>query len=103
MDYRRLIIRFRQFGGIRLVRKYIGMGLFWPIVKAFFSCLMRGQSFKHIYPVILQKVEPFLEQRYAPMVQEFKMFKVRAQKEQKYLVLLVTGNGAGTRISACLL
>lgn len=72
MDFRRLVIRFRQFGGIRLVRKYNGMGLFWPIVKAFFSCLLRGQSFKQIYPVILQKVEPFLEQRYDPVASRFK-------------------------------
>jgi len=53
-------------------------------VKAGVRCLVKGQSFKGIYPVVLKKVESFLVERYAPLVSGFK-FQVsqKAQKTQK--------------------
>ena len=41
-------------------------------MKAGVRCLVKGQSFKGIYPVVLKKVESFLVERYAPLVSGFK-------------------------------
>lgn len=64
MDYHRLINRYKQFGGFRLVKEYARLGLLWPIAKTFLRCLFKRESFKKIYPVVLRKVEPFLKKRY---------------------------------------
>ena len=34
MDFHKLISRYQQFGGLRLVREYARLGMLWPIVKA---------------------------------------------------------------------
>lgn len=73
MDFKKLIIRYNQFGGFRLVIEYAKLGVLGTIVKGFFRCLAKRQSFKGIYPEVLKKVEPFLTERYAPFVQEFKV------------------------------
>lgn len=72
MDFKKLITRFRQFGGMRLVWQYAKLGALWPAVKAGVKCLVKGQSFKGIYPEVLKRVEPFLVKRYAPLVSCFK-------------------------------
>ncbi len=64
MDYHKLVSRYKQFGGLRLVREYARFGLLWPIAKAFVRCLVKRESFKQIYSVVLQKIEPFLKERY---------------------------------------
>ncbi len=64
MDYRKLITRYKQFGGFRLVREYARLGVMWPTAKTFFRCLVKRESFKRIYPIALKKVEPFLRKRY---------------------------------------
>jgi len=69
MDYRKLYNRYKQFGGLRLVREYARLGLLWPITKAFFRCLLKRESFKRIYPEMLKKVEPFLKKRYEGFLQ----------------------------------
>lgn len=52
--------------------EYARIGALWIGVKAFFRCLATRASFKRIYPQILNKVEPFLERKYAPVAQSFK-------------------------------
>lgn len=39
--------------------------------------LVKGQSFKGIYPEVLKKVEPFLVKKYAPLVSGFKFLVSR--------------------------
>ena len=68
MDFKKLITRFRQFGGFRLVWQYAMLGALWPAMKAGVRCLLRRQSFKGIYPEVLRKIEPYLVKRYAPVV-----------------------------------
>lgn len=64
-DFDRLRARFRQFGGLKLVREYIRLGLLVPLVKQFFSCYVHGQSFKSLYPVITKRVNKVLLDKYA--------------------------------------
>ena len=42
MDFRILITRFRQFGGMRLVWEYAKLGALWPAVKAGVRCFVKG-------------------------------------------------------------
>lgn len=72
MDFKKLITRFRQFGGMRLVCQYAQLGALWPAVKAGVRCLVKGQSFKGIYPEVLSKIEPYLVRRYAPILRSKK-------------------------------
>jgi len=82
MDFYKLISRYKQFGGFRLVIEYAKLGALWPAIKAGVRCLMKSQSFKGIYPEVLRKVEPFLVQKYGSKVQEFKKFN--SSKELKH-------------------
>ena len=72
MDFNRLTIRFWQFGGWRLIIEYAKLGVLLIGIKAFFMCVLKRQSFKAIYPEILHKIEPFLEQRYVSITSSFK-------------------------------
>ena len=43
VDFDRLITRFRQFGGWRLVWKYVRMGELWTGVCALVRCALKGE------------------------------------------------------------
>ena len=72
MDFKKLISRYGQFGGFRLVVEYAKLGALLPAIKAGVRCLVKGQSFKAIYPEVLKKVEPRLVTKYRHVVQGFK-------------------------------
>lgn len=80
MDFRKLITRYRQFGGFRLVREYAKLGAFWPAMKAGVRCLVKGQSFKGIYPVVLKRVEPFLMEKYGTQIPQIAQ-KIKANTD----------------------
>ena len=67
-DLDRLLIRYRQFGGLRLAAAYVRMGLFVPILRHLVRCTLRGTSYKSVYSVVLQHVTPFLIRRYSPLI-----------------------------------
>lgn len=83
MDFDRLRIRFRQFGGLRLIREYKRLGVLGKGIKAFFRCLVKRQSFKAIYPEILTVVEPFLEIRYYHILHDSKKHYENSSYEQR--------------------
>ena len=74
MDYRKLVSRYKQFGGLRLVWEYAQLGVLLPMTKAFFRCLVKRESFKRIYPVVLKKIEPYLSERYFRFLQKRKEY-----------------------------
>ena len=78
MDFKKLIIRYRQFGGPKLVWEYARLGALWLAVKVGVRCLLKQESFKAIYPEVLRKIEPFIVKRYAPVLQS-KMSEVRGK------------------------
>ena len=63
-DLDRLIVRFRQFGGIRLVWEYAKMGVLWVGVKEVVRCAIKGRSFKCVYPVVTKRVDEKLINKY---------------------------------------
>lgn len=68
MDFHKLISRYHQFGGIRLVFKLAKVGALWPTVKACVRCVVKRHSFKQIYPEVLKRIEPLLIKRYEPLM-----------------------------------
>ena len=73
MDYKKLISRYHQFGGLRLVVEYAKLGVLFFAIKAGIKCIVKRQSFKQMYPEVLRRVEPFLIERYAPVVSSYKI------------------------------
>lgn len=72
MEMKKLLRRFRQFGGMRLVWEYARLGVLGTGIKAFFRCAKNGESYKQIYPALMSEVEPFLRRKYLPVLQERK-------------------------------
>lgn len=62
-DFDRLHIRFRQFGGWRLIVQYARMGVLWIGVKEIVCCAIMGRSMKTVYPKITQRVDEILKRR----------------------------------------
>lgn len=75
MDFEKLISRYNQFGGFRLGVEYARLGVLWPALWAGIRCIVKRRPFKQIYPQILRRVEPFLIERYAPVVSS-SMFQI---------------------------
>ncbi len=59
-DFDRLIARFRQFGGMRLVWQYAKMGVLWLGIKEIIRCILHGRSLKAVYPVVTRRIDPLL-------------------------------------------
>lgn len=68
MDFDRLRVRFRQFGGWRLVVQYAKMGVLWLGVKEILKCAFNGRSFKSVYPKITKHVDEILCRKYSPLI-----------------------------------
>ena len=63
-DFDRLIVRFRQFGGMRLVWQYAKMGVLWLGIKEIIRCILHGRSLKAVYPVVTKLVDQELVNKY---------------------------------------
>lgn len=68
MDFHKLISRYQQFGGTRLVIEYARLGALRPAIRAGIRCVVKKQSFKQIYPAVLKKVEPMLVEKYGAQI-----------------------------------
>lgn len=65
LEIKRALIRFREFGGMRLVREYARYGILLSVVKAILCCVKKRRSLKTVYSVVLDKVERILTDRYS--------------------------------------
>ena len=67
-DFDRLLVRFRQFGGWRLLVQYARMGVLGTGIWEILRCVLRRQSMKQVYPKITRKVGEILLEKYkAPL------------------------------------
>lgn len=71
MDLSRLKGKYKQFGGLRLVKEYTRMGVLPTVVKEAVKCVIHRTSFKAIYPAVEQKVNPVLCKKYRPMLDKY--------------------------------
>lgn len=60
----KLLFRFRQFGGLRLVKAYFRLGIVWFVVCQIVKCTWQRKPYKAIYPAIGRKVCAYLTNRY---------------------------------------
>ena len=68
LDFKRAWIRFREFGGLKLLREYYRMGLVMPIIAAAFRCIKERHSLKTVYYVVQEKAEQVLIKRYGRLL-----------------------------------
>lgn len=82
MDLQKLISRYKQFGGAKLVWQYAKLGAVPTVLIGLWRFTVKGSWFKvgvfqcckGLYGEVIRRVEPFLIQKYSSKVQEFKKF-----------------------------
>lgn len=82
MDLKKLITRYKQFGGAKMVWQYAKLGAVPTVLKGLWRFTVKGSLFKvgafqcskGLYGEVIRRVEPFLVQKYGSKVQEFKKF-----------------------------
>lgn len=80
MDLKKLITRYKQFGGAKLVWQYAKLGAVPTVLKGLWRFTVKGSWFKvgvfqcckGLYGEVIRRVEPFLVQKYGARAQEFK-------------------------------
>ena len=71
--------RFRQFGGFRLLKDYKRLGL----LSLFLKEIIRGKSFRDIYSNVQKQIEPYLIEKYYPLLLERKAYYNSLELEHK--------------------
>lgn len=66
----RLITKYKQFGGWRLLREYLRLGVLPTIVRQLLRIVRTGESSNAIYPAVSRKVDPFLLNKYGDLMRE---------------------------------
>lgn len=72
IEWHKAYRRFRQFGGIRLLREYADMGLLGIILSRSFVAITHGRTMKSVYPVLSAVTVPHLRDRYRPLMLDLK-------------------------------
>ncbi len=70
-DFDRLLIRYRQFGGWRLICQYARMGVLHTAAVALARCIVNGKSLKNAYPAITRKVDDVLTRGYRHILESY--------------------------------
>ena len=70
MDIKKLRTRFRQLGGIVLLREYARIGALPTLVRELVRIQRKGLPPKAIYPALEEKVQPVLMRRYEPLMDD---------------------------------
>lgn len=76
----KVLTRFRQGGGLRLVITLARMGLLLELLKVGLNVLLRGKSYQKQYAKLVKKVEPLLMEEFAPLLDGNKLIEVQGQK-----------------------
>lgn len=70
MELSKIIFRFNQFGGWRLIRAYLKKGAFPIMMKELWRVVIHGLPLKETYPRIRRFVSPILKEEYTPLLHE---------------------------------
>lgn len=76
MDFQKLVSRFRQFGGMRLVWQYSKLGAVPTVLRGLWRFTVKGswwkvgvfQCCKGLYGEVIRKVEPYLIEKYGTQI-----------------------------------
>ena len=80
MNFRTIIKKYHQFGGLRLVKEYAKLGVVPVVARG----LMKGKSLKFLYYATLGKVEPYLRDKYLPLMLERKAYYEGQELEHRH-------------------
>lgn len=75
LEYKKLLCRYKQFGGLRLLWQYGKIGVLPVVAGGIVKCVIKRQSFKSIYPAVLKRIEPYL-------IGEFQVSKFKIQANE---------------------
>lgn len=71
LNISKLRFRFRQFGGWRLVREYLRLGLGPMVVWQLIKKTATLSPYKEIYPELIDRVNPYLAEKYSLLIESF--------------------------------
>lgn len=74
------LFRFRQFGGFRLLKEYARLGILPTIVKGF----IKRKPTRTIYFEAMQKLEPFLMNKYMPVLLARKAYYEKQELDRQH-------------------
>lgn len=69
-DFKKVFMRFKEFGGWRLFVAYIRMGTLWPDTKALLHYIKEERELKTAYPEMIGTVEAILAKKYGYILDE---------------------------------
>lgn len=82
---KRLLKRFREFGGWRLVITYFRIGVMWPAVKSVCKNLVRHQPIKNAYPSVIASVGQRLAEEYKTVLdKDIESYNAEGQARYAY-------------------
>lgn len=70
MDLAKYRFRFKQFGGLKLVKAFVKVGAFPILLSEVAKVTFKGRPLKECYPAIRRKIDPLLEKQYEPLLNE---------------------------------
>ena len=79
-EFRHIYSRFYAFGGWRLIKEYIRMGLLKGISKQIWQVMLGHRSWKEVVSSVYTQVDSFLIAKYTPM-----MLRLKEQYKQAQL------------------
>ena len=70
LELKKAIFRFNQFGGFRMIKAYIKLGLLLVLIKEVIKVVFSKRPLKDAYPGVSEKVAPLLYKQYKPLLIE---------------------------------
>lgn len=63
MKLKQAYLKYKLFGGCRLLKEYYQMGVLGTLARASVNCIWHGQSLKSVYPIVTDKVDVHLKEK----------------------------------------
>lgn len=106
----KVLTRFRQGGGLRLVKTLFRMGLLPDLLKAGYNTLLRGKNYKQEYAKLRKKIAPklvkefeyILEDNYKPAVEPIESNSTNKSNKYVWFCWLQGIDKAPDIVKACL-
>ena len=68
LEYKKAIFRWKQFGGWRMIKAYIRLGVLHVFIKEVFKVVFSKRPLKMAYPGVSKKIEPIIRKQYSPLL-----------------------------------
>ena len=107
LEYKKAIFRWKQFGGWRMIKAYVRLGLLPVLLKEIISVVFSKRPLKTAYPAVSKRVEPILREQYGPLLKELKrkyenMFLSHKKNDTIYSCWMQGYDNAPLLVKTCL-